>query len=75
MAQANNSTYVLVCFSPFNQLLWLGFSGVEHQKADWLGIHEKICQNLIPLRQSAPFLPSEEERQNRERQLQTKKAS
>ncbi|WAR14938.1 ZMY12-like protein [Mya arenaria] len=47
--------------------------GVEHQRADWLGIHEKICQNLIPLRQSAPFLPSEEERQNRERQLETKK--
>lgn len=49
------------------------YCGVEHQKADWLGIHEKICQNLIPLRQSAPFLPSEEERQSRERQLQTKK--
>ena len=49
------------------------FSGVEHQKADWLGIHEKICQNLIPLRQSAPFLPSEEERQHRERQLSVKK--
>ena len=51
------------------------YSGVEHQKADWLGIHEKICQNLIPLRQSAPFLPSEEERQSRERQLQTKKVN
>lgn len=49
------------------------YCGVEHQKADWLGIHEKICQSLIPLRQSGPFLPSAEERQNRERQLQNKK--
>lgn len=49
------------------------YCGVEHQKADWLGIHEKICQNLIPLRQSAPFLPSEEERQHREKQLSVKK--
>ncbi|KAK7094179.1 zinc finger MYND domain-containing protein 12-like [Littorina saxatilis] len=39
---------------------------VEHQRADWLGIHEKICQTLTILRQPVPFLPSEEERQNRE---------
>lgn len=48
-------------------------SGIEHQKADWMGIHEKICQSLIALRQAAPFLPSEEERQKREKQLQSKK--
>lgn len=49
------------------------YCGVEHQKADWMGIHEKICQSLIALRQAAPFLPSEEERQKREKQLLSKK--
>jgi len=45
------------------------YCGQEHQKADWLGIHEKICQLLIPLRTAVPFLSSEEERQHRENQL------
>lgn len=44
------------------------FSGPEHQKTDWLGIHEKICQLLIPLRTPIPFLGSEEERQHRKQQ-------
>ncbi|XP_070562027.1 zinc finger MYND domain-containing protein 12-like [Ptychodera flava] len=43
------------------------YCGKEHQRADWEGIHEKICQLLIPLRtMSLPFLPSEEERKKRE---------
>jgi len=42
---------------------------VDHQRADWLGIHEKICESLIDLRQPAPFMPSEELRQNREDDL------
>ncbi|XP_033764083.1 zinc finger MYND domain-containing protein 12-like [Pecten maximus] len=49
------------------------YCGVEHQKADWMGIHEKICQSLIPLRQASPFLPSEEERQKRINHLNVKK--
>ena len=49
------------------------YSGVEHQNADWLGIHEKICQSLIPLRQTLSFLPSEEERQKREHELYLQK--
>lgn len=44
------------------------FSSTEHQKADWLGIHEKICQLLIALRTPIPFLGSEEERQHRKQQ-------
>ena len=44
------------------------FSSTEHQKADWLGIHEKICQLLIPLRTPIPFLGSEEDRQHRKQQ-------
>ena len=46
----------------------LHFSASEHQKADWLGIHQKICQLLIPLRTPIPFLGSEEERQHRKQQ-------
>lgn len=49
------------------------YCGVEHQKADWVGIHDKICQSLIALRQAAPFLPSEEERQKREKHILMKK--
>ncbi|XP_046558779.1 zinc finger MYND domain-containing protein 12-like [Haliotis rubra] len=49
------------------------YCGAEHQKADWLGIHEKICDSLVPLRVSAPFLPSDEERQKREKELSVKK--
>ncbi|KAF6022930.1 ZMYND12 [Bugula neritina] len=45
------------------------YCGVEHQKTDWLGVHEKICQLLIPLRTQLPFLTSEEERDNRKQWL------
>lgn len=44
------------------------YCSTEHQKADWLGIHEKICQLLIALRTPIPFLGSEEERQHRKQQ-------
>ena len=43
-------------------------SSPEHQKTDWLGIHEKICQLLIPLRTPVPILGSEEDRQHRKSQ-------
>ncbi|XP_074655007.1 zinc finger MYND domain-containing protein 12-like [Tubulanus polymorphus] len=45
------------------------YCGVEHQRADWLGIHEKICQLLIPLRTATPFIASEEDRQKRRFQI------
>ncbi len=45
----------------------------EHQKSDWNGIHEKICQSLIPLRTPQQFLPSEEERKKRDKSLYDKK--
>ena len=47
-------------------------SGIEHQKADWLGIHEKICDLLVPLRSQIPFLSSEEERIKRRNDLTIK---
>jgi len=49
------------------------YCDVEHQHSDWYGIHEKICQSLIPLRTQLPFLPSEEERRKRDLDFKTKK--
>lgn len=49
------------------------YCDIEHQHSDWYGIHEKICQSLIPLRINLPFLPSEEERKKRELDLRNKK--
>ncbi|NWH16456.1 ZMY12 protein, partial [Grus americana] len=42
---------------------------VDHQKADWVSIHKKICQLLIPIRTSLPFLLSEKERKHGMEQL------
>ncbi|NXH69749.1 ZMY12 protein, partial [Hydrobates tethys] len=42
---------------------------VDHQKADWVSIHEQICQLLIPIRTSLPFLLSEKERKHGTEQL------
>lgn len=30
--------------------LFLLLSDAEHQQADWVGIHERICQRLVPIR-------------------------
>nr|KAG5710063.1 hypothetical protein BaRGS_030139 [Batillaria attramentaria] len=43
-------------------------------RADWLGIHEKICSSLMILRQPVPFLPSEEERQKREDEMRMERS-
>ncbi|NWY50715.1 ZMY12 protein, partial [Chionis minor] len=42
---------------------------VDHQKADWVSIHQRICQLLIPIRTSLPFLLSEKERKHGAEQL------
>ncbi|XP_001381620.2 zinc finger MYND domain-containing protein 12 isoform X1 [Monodelphis domestica] len=50
------------------------YCGIAHQRADWVSIHEKICQLLIPLRTTMPFYNSEEERRHgREQLLQRQK--
>lgn len=41
----------------------------EHQKVDLVGIHEKICSLLVPLRTPIPLVSSEEERKHRQHQL------
>ncbi|KAM6435523.1 zinc finger MYND domain-containing protein 12 isoform 2-T2 [Liasis olivaceus] len=38
------------------------YCDVDHQHADWVSIHEKICQLLIPLRTAPPFYNSDKER-------------
>lgn len=31
--------------------MYLNFlSNADHQQADWVGIHERICQMLVPIR-------------------------
>ncbi|XP_015738118.1 zinc finger MYND domain-containing protein 12 [Coturnix japonica] len=45
------------------------YCDVDHQKADWVSIHEKICQLLIPVRTSLPSLTTEEERKHGVEQL------
>jgi len=53
--------------------MFLNLSDIEHQQSDWYGIHEKICQSLIPLRINQPFLPSEQERKKRQDDIKQKK--
>ncbi|VDP78850.1 unnamed protein product [Echinostoma caproni] len=48
------------------------YCGVEHQKIDWVGIHEKICNSLISLRKPIPFIASEDERRKLKDELQNK---
>jgi hypothetical protein len=45
----------------------------EHQSVDVLGIHDKICSTLATLRSKQPFLPSEEERRDRDRETRDRK--
>uniref|UniRef100_A0A8C5MYB5 Zinc finger MYND-type containing 12 n=1 Tax=Leptobrachium leishanense TaxID=445787 RepID=A0A8C5MYB5_9ANUR len=45
------------------------YCDVEHQRADWASIHEKICHLLIPLRTPVPFFTSAEERSHSIAQL------
>ncbi|XP_075629562.1 LOW QUALITY PROTEIN: zinc finger MYND domain-containing protein 12 [Balearica regulorum gibbericeps] len=45
------------------------YCDVDHQKADWVSIHKKICQLLIPIRTSLPFFLSEKERKHGMEQL------
>ncbi|NXG55205.1 ZMY12 protein, partial [Hemiprocne comata] len=42
---------------------------VDHQKADWVGIHEQIFQLLIPIRAPLPFFLTETERKQSREQL------
>lgn len=49
------------------------YCDAEHQNIDWLGIHEKICQLLIPLRTAVPFTSgSEDEREHQKQQQITR---
>lgn len=43
-------------------------SDKAHQRLDYEGIHEKICQLLVPLRTPVAVLGSEEERAAREKE-------
>ncbi|XP_063001381.1 zinc finger MYND domain-containing protein 12 [Elgaria multicarinata webbii] len=44
------------------------YCDVQHQNADWVSVHERICQLLIPLRTALPFYNSEKERKHGQEQ-------
>ncbi|KFO78680.1 Zinc finger MYND domain-containing protein 12, partial [Cuculus canorus] len=46
---------------------------VDHQQADWVSIHEQICQLLIPVCTFLPFPLSEKERKHNVEQLVKRK--
>lgn len=48
-------------------------SSLEHQRADWAGIHGKICEDLIPLRKPIPFQTSEDARRLRKTEITEQK--
>lgn len=64
---------ILVIMNAFTKKNNFIFSSAEHQKADWVGIHEKICEKLAFLRQPTPFMPSKEEREKRQMQVKLMK--
>lgn len=41
--------------SSFFLFFFLLLSDAEHQQADWVGIHERICQLLVPIRTLTPL--------------------
>uniref|UniRef100_A0A1I8GPJ1 MYND-type domain-containing protein n=1 Tax=Macrostomum lignano TaxID=282301 RepID=A0A1I8GPJ1_9PLAT len=45
------------------------YCGPEHQRADWIGIHAKICDELAVLRKPVPFLTSEKDRREKREEL------
>jgi hypothetical protein len=45
----------------------------DHQRLDFEGIHEKVCQLLVPLRTTPAVIGSEDERDRREYTLQMSK--
>ncbi|XP_071622932.1 zinc finger MYND domain-containing protein 12 [Heliangelus exortis] len=49
------------------------YCAVDHQRADWVSIHQQICPLLVPIRTPLPFLPSEEERKRGAEQLEERK--
>ncbi|XP_032088165.1 zinc finger MYND domain-containing protein 12 isoform X1 [Thamnophis elegans] len=61
-----------LCLGPANvrcaACLVTYYCDVDHQNADWVSVHAKICQLLIPLRAAPPFYTSEKERKLGEEQ-------
>ncbi|KAK4475292.1 hypothetical protein MN116_002362 [Schistosoma mekongi] len=48
------------------------YCGIDHQKIDWVGIHEKICCDLVSFRKPQAFLVSKNEREKESEELQQK---
>ncbi|XP_010873899.1 zinc finger MYND domain-containing protein 12 isoform X1 [Esox lucius] len=46
------------------------YCDTDHQQADWVGIHEKVCQLLIPIRTTMPFHSLQADRDHHCAQIQ-----
>uniref|UniRef100_A0A667WYF9 Zinc finger, MYND-type containing 12 n=1 Tax=Myripristis murdjan TaxID=586833 RepID=A0A667WYF9_9TELE len=51
------------------------YCGTEHQQADWVGIHDRICQLLVPIRSPAPFYSLQADRDTHRIQTRIKQIS
>ena len=49
-SQFSNIAVPFFFFFFFYLFLFLFLSHAEHQQADWVGIHERICPLLVPIR-------------------------
>nr|CAH8874336.1 unnamed protein product [Trichobilharzia regenti] len=63
--------HILLVWLSLHEIIFT-FSGTEHQKIDWVGIHEKICADLMSLRKPAPFIVSTDERKKKKEEIQDK---
>ena len=49
------------------------FSDTEHQNIDWIGIHEKICELLVPLKSPITSTCNSEEEREQQKKLKIKR--
>ena len=54
---------------------FLKYSNLEHQRLDWIGIHEQICSTLGWLRHPQPFIASADERRKHMEKIQDTQVS
>ncbi|XP_018592094.2 zinc finger MYND domain-containing protein 12 [Scleropages formosus] len=49
------------------------YCNASHQQADWVGIHQKVCQLLVPLRTAVPFHALQVDRDHHSAQIRQRK--
>lgn len=49
----------------------ISYSNVNHQKLDWVGIHEQICSTLLWVRKPVTMVCPEEERRKKMEEIRS----